>query len=148
MVNIEGVCILSSVASNGSLFPQNPAVLYRLLNGEMPDDFNPKIWWLELGMSDLGRSQCSEELVVLGILRVVEEIVNQKPDTNVVINSMFPMIELREKLDPNDMDTGLDESFGENSKKNNNNKNGNKGTRFEVCDTSTTTCLWQPKTTP
>jgi hypothetical protein len=37
----------------------------------MPASFNPKIWWLELGMNDLGRTQCSEEVVILGILRVV-----------------------------------------------------------------------------
>jgi len=26
----------------------SPSVLWRLLNGEMPSEFNPKIWWLEL----------------------------------------------------------------------------------------------------
>jgi hypothetical protein len=46
----------------------------------MPYDFNPKVWWLILGMNDLTRMQCSEEIVVLGILRVVEEIMMRKPD--------------------------------------------------------------------
>ena len=61
----------------------------------MPTAFNPKIWWLELGLNDLGRSQCSEEVVVLGVLRIVEEILEKKKDAIVVINSLFPMAELR-----------------------------------------------------
>ena len=73
----------------------NPSVLWRLLNGEMPKDFNPKIWWLQLGLNDLGRMQCSEEVVVLGILRIVEEILEQKPTAKVVINSLLPMPTLR-----------------------------------------------------
>ena len=65
------------------------------MNGEMPTEFNPKIWWLEVGMNDLGRAQCSEEVVVLGVLRVVEELLNEKPDAKIVINSLFPMADLR-----------------------------------------------------
>lgn len=43
-------------------------------------------------MNDLTRMQCSEEIVVLGILRVVEEIRLRKPDAKIVINSMLPMV--------------------------------------------------------
>jgi len=67
-------------------------VLWRLQHDEMPYDFNPKVWWLVLGMNDLTRMQCSEEIVVLGILRVVEEIRLRKPDAKIVINSLLPMI--------------------------------------------------------
>ncbi len=67
-------------------------VLWRIMNDEMPYDFNPKVWWLVLGMNDLTRMQCSEEIVVLGILRVVEEIRLRKPDAKIVINSLLPMI--------------------------------------------------------
>jgi hypothetical protein len=63
----------------------------------MPYDFNPKVWWLILGMNDLTRMQCSEEIVVLGILRVVEEIMMRKPDDKIVINSLLPMIDYRSK---------------------------------------------------
>ena len=77
------------------LFLQSPQVLWRLRNGEMPSAFQPKLWWLQLGMNDLGRMQCSEEIVVLGILRVVEEIMNQRPTTKIVINSLLPMTDLR-----------------------------------------------------
>lgn len=34
-----------------------PNVLWRLLHGEMPDYFTPKVWWLSLGNNDLGRME-------------------------------------------------------------------------------------------
>ncbi len=61
----------------------------------MPSNFNPRVWWLVLGLNDLGRMQCSEEVVILGILRVVEEIRSRKPDAEIVINSMLPMADFR-----------------------------------------------------
>jgi hypothetical protein len=70
-------------------------VLWRLMHGEMPANFNPKVWWVSLGNNDLGRMLCSEEVVVIGILRVVEEILASKPDAQVVINSLFPMSVVR-----------------------------------------------------
>ena len=40
-------------------------------------------------------AQCSEEIVVIGILRVVEEILDKRPNARVVINSLFPMTTTR-----------------------------------------------------
>ena len=77
-----------------------PNVLWRLLHGEMEPYFNPRVWWVSLGMNDLARMQCSEEVVVLGVLRVVEEILENKPDAQIVINSLFPMAEVRGKAYP------------------------------------------------
>lgn len=74
------------------------------MNGEMPLAFNPKIWWLEVGMNDIGRTQCSEEVVILGALRIVEEILNKKPEAQIVINSLLPMAELRGDLVPAKLD--------------------------------------------
>jgi hypothetical protein len=51
-------------------------------------------------MNDLGRMQCSEEVVVMGILRVVEEILEQKPSAQIVVNSMLPMADLRGGIYP------------------------------------------------
>jgi len=84
--------------------PQNPSVLWRLQNGLLTQFFNPKVWWLQLGLNDLGRMQCSEEVVVLGILRIVEEIMNKKPDAKIVINSLLPMAEFRRGPRPTEMD--------------------------------------------
>ena len=68
-----------------------PNVLWRLLHGELPEALAPKIFWISLGMNDLARMECSEEIVVLGILRVVEELLEQRPSARIVINSIFPM---------------------------------------------------------
>jgi len=86
-----------------------PNVLYRLQHGEMPKDFNPRVWWIVLGMNDIGRMQCSEEIVVMGIMRIVEEIQRHKPDAKIVINSMLPMADLRGGMYPlmNDYKDGL-----------------------------------------
>ena len=79
---------------------QSPNVLWRLLHGEMPDWLQPQVWWVSLGMNDLGRMQCSEQVVVIGILRVVEEILEQRPHAHVVVNSMLPMADLRGDVYP------------------------------------------------
>lgn len=48
----------------------------------------------------MGRTRCSEEVVILGVLRVVEEILNKKPNANIVINSLLPMAEFRGGFEP------------------------------------------------
>ena len=72
-----------------------PNVLWRLMHGEITEELNPKVWWLSLGMNDLARMQCSEEVAVMGILRVVEELLEAKPNAHIVINSLFPMSRIR-----------------------------------------------------
>ena len=84
-----------TAAALGIAADLNQSVLWRIMNGEMPETFHPKIWWLELGLNDLGRAQCSEEVVIIGVLRIVEEIQKRQPDAMIVINSLFPMADLR-----------------------------------------------------
>jgi len=72
-----------------------PNVLWRLRNGEVPDGFNPDVWWISLGMNDLARMECSEEIVTIGILRVVEELMEMRPGATIVINSLLPMVNTR-----------------------------------------------------
>ncbi|KAL7574670.1 hypothetical protein ACA910_003015 [Epithemia clementina (nom. ined.)] len=79
-----------------------PNILWRLMHGEM--QVEPKIWWLSLGMNDLSRMQCSEEVVVLGILRIVEKIQREQPDAHIVINSLFPMSRIRGNIYPSRTD--------------------------------------------
>lgn len=66
-------------------------VLWRIQNGEIPFDLYPKVWWLVLGTNDLAMKQCSEEVVLLGILRVIEEITELRPDAKIVVSSILPM---------------------------------------------------------
>lgn len=65
-------------------------------HGEMPLDFKPRVWWLVLGENDLTKTQCSEEVVVLGIIRIVEELLESKPNAQIVINLLFPMVDMRD----------------------------------------------------
>jgi hypothetical protein len=98
------------------------------MNGEMPATFDPKIWWIEMGMNDLGRAQCSEEVVVLGVLRVVEELL-KKPDAKIVINSLFPMADLRGSVLIGKKD--YDDAATDKVKRHKNNRNNNRSTEHD-----------------
>lgn len=69
----------------------SPNLLWRIMHGELPADLNPKVIWITIGTNDMLRTACSEEVVLLGILRVVEEIQKKKPSATVVINSILPL---------------------------------------------------------
>ena len=56
----------------------------------MPKDLNPKVWWILIGNNDLIDGQCSEEAVVLGILRLAEFIAHENPGATIVLNSILP----------------------------------------------------------
>ena len=68
-----------------------PNLLWRLMNGENPFGLEPKVWWIHVGINDLSMKGCSEEVVLLGILRVVEEIQTTRPNAKIVINSILPV---------------------------------------------------------
>uniref|UniRef100_A0A7S4RMZ3 SGNH hydrolase-type esterase domain-containing protein n=2 Tax=Ditylum brightwellii TaxID=49249 RepID=A0A7S4RMZ3_9STRA len=61
------------------------------MNGEIPPNLNPAVFWITIGTNDFLKTQCSEEVVLLGILRIVEEIQYQKPSSIIVINSILPI---------------------------------------------------------
>lgn len=79
-------------------------ILWRLMHGELNEDFNPPFWWIVTGMEDLARYRCSEEIVIMGVLRIVEEIKKFKPDAKIIINGLFPMIKLRSADEPTEND--------------------------------------------
>merc|ERR1719282_1932648 len=68
-----------------------PNVLWRIQNGEVPSYLYPKVWWLVIGTNDLALKQCSEEVVLYGILRVILEIREKRSDAMIVVNSILPM---------------------------------------------------------
>jgi len=75
-------------------------LLWRLQNGELPETIHPKVIWVLIGTSDVvffGKSGagfrsawCSAELVVVGIVRVLEELRHRKPDAMIVVNGLLP----------------------------------------------------------
>lgn len=56
----------------------------------MPDTLQAKVFWILIGTNDLGSDQCSIEAVVAGILQIAQEILNRRPDSVIVLNSILP----------------------------------------------------------
>jgi lysophospholipase L1-like esterase len=67
-----------------------PNLLWRIQNGEVPPKLHPSVIWVLIGTNDFGSTWCSAEMVLIGILRVVEELRTLKPDSVVVINGLLP----------------------------------------------------------
>jgi len=74
-------------------------LLWRIQNGEIPDTLNPKVWWILIGTNDfMGKRDrnkkhqrfCSEEVVTMGILRVLEELRRIRPNAKIVVNALLP----------------------------------------------------------
>lgn len=64
-------------------------LLWRIQQGEFKE-LQPKIWWISIGIQDLISTDCSEEITLIGILRIVEELVARKDGSTIVINSLLP----------------------------------------------------------
>ena len=65
-------------------------LLYRIqAGGELPNELDSKVFWLLIGTNDLS-TNCSEDVVTLGILSIVQEIRSKKPGSIVVINGLLP----------------------------------------------------------
>lgn len=74
---------------------QSPNLLWRLQNGEMPDEYTdsstePAVIWLTIGSQDIGLTSCAPEMVIIGILRIAEEILARTTTCNVIINGIMP----------------------------------------------------------
>lgn len=72
---------------------KSPNLLWRLQNGEIPKSLNSKVYWVLIGTNDFLKedlSQCSEEVVFMGIERVVAELQILKPDATIVVNGLLP----------------------------------------------------------
>lgn len=76
-----------------------PALLWRIQNGEIGRQrgFQKRmaatpfpVFWLLIGTNDLGNSRCSPDVVILGIVRIVEELLKRVPISVVVINGILP----------------------------------------------------------
>ena len=70
-------------------------LLWRMQNGEIPPELKPSVWWIAIGTNDFGRAlpRCSPDLVLMGIIRVVEEMRRLRPGAIIVVNSVLPRSE-------------------------------------------------------
>lgn len=78
-------------------------LLWRIQNGELPETLTAKVFWVLIGTNDFLKAttaqgervdQCSEEVVLMGIRRVVEEMRMRKPDCRIVVNGLLPRSDL------------------------------------------------------
>jgi len=79
-----------------------PNLLWRIQNGEIRtySEFSdkpsarltatPLVFWVLIGTNDLGNTNCSPDIIVLGIIRIVEELRAREPTALVVINGLLP----------------------------------------------------------
>lgn len=65
-------------------------LLWRIKNGELPGDLNPKIWWILTGLNDIRAKGCSAEVIAMSVIRLVEEIQSKKPGSKIIINAILP----------------------------------------------------------
>lgn len=72
---------------------RTPQVLYRLENGFLNNSFlQPKVWWILIGTNDLAFGDwCAVDAVVAGNIRIAQVILQARPHSTVVINSIFPL---------------------------------------------------------
>lgn len=68
----------------------SPNLLWRIQNDEF-QNLKPNVWWISIGANDLLATHCSEEITLMGVLRVVEELLSRKDGAIVVINSILPV---------------------------------------------------------
>ncbi len=75
---------------NSSCCLQCPQLLYRLRNGELADALQAKVFWILIGTNDHGGDHCSGDTIVAGNIQIVQEILAQRPNAIVVLNSILP----------------------------------------------------------
>jgi lysophospholipase L1-like esterase len=56
----------------------------------LPDTVHPKVIWVLIGTNDFA-DLCSRGSILAGNIAVLKEIMNRKPHTKVVINSILPV---------------------------------------------------------
>ncbi|KAG7354555.1 GDSL family lipolytic protein [Nitzschia inconspicua] len=69
---------------------QTHTVLWRLENGELPDVLQPQVFFLLIGTNDLSYDWCSPENVVVGIVRIVELLLTERPTAIVLLHGLLP----------------------------------------------------------
>ena len=76
-----------------------PALLWRIQNGEIGtcQTFQERttttpfpVFWVLIGTNDLGNTGCSPEIIIVGIVRIVEEILIKQPSALVVVHGLLP----------------------------------------------------------
>lgn len=67
----------------------SPNVFWRIKEKEMRS-LTPQVWWISVGRNDMFRTSCSEEVALMGVIRIVEELISRNDGATIVINSLLP----------------------------------------------------------
>jgi lysophospholipase L1-like esterase len=70
-------------------------LLWRMQHGETPlvepeGRVRPLVYWVLIGTNDIGKTGCSVDMVILGVIRVIEELLLHQPSAFIVINGLLP----------------------------------------------------------
>ena len=74
----------------GSSGDTSTNLLWHLENGMLPDTLNPKVWLVLIGTNDLGRTFCSKEATLRGILEVAARVRSKKPEATILLHGLLP----------------------------------------------------------
>ena len=77
-------------------------LLWRIQNGEIPKQLKSKVYWLLIGTNDFLKEtleQCSEEVVFMGIQRIIEEMMIRRPRSTIVVNGLLPRSDIGRETD-------------------------------------------------
>lgn len=65
-------------------------VLWRLLNGELPENVNPKVATIMIGTNNTGHSMQGAEETFLGIKSIVDLLQDRRPNMKILLLGIFP----------------------------------------------------------
>jgi lysophospholipase L1-like esterase len=65
-------------------------LLFHLQNGMLPDSLNPGVWMILIGTNDMGRTFCSKEATLKGILNVIHYLQQKRPDAKLLVHGLLP----------------------------------------------------------
>lgn len=74
----------------GSSGDSSPELLWHLQNGWLDSVFQPNVMVLLIGTNDLGRHGCNKENALSGILEVAEYLVDQRPNSTLLVHGILP----------------------------------------------------------
>lgn len=85
--DLEAIALGSSGDTTNNL-------LWHLENGMLPHSLQPKVWFVLIGTNNLGRSGCSQQSTLDGILAVLRHLQQKRPEpAKIVLHGLLPRSE-------------------------------------------------------
>ena len=79
----------------GSSGDTSTNLLWHLQHGMLPAATStPKVWMLLIGTNDLGRTGCSKQTTLQGIINVIQYLQQKRPQAKILVHGMLPRSEI------------------------------------------------------